>query len=293
MELLIGTSLTAAFIVGVAALFAPCCITVLLPSYFGSIFQERRKVFLMTSVFSLGIFTVFLPIGLGASFLGQVFSRYHSPIFFTAGTFFLLLGIILLLGKKFSMPFNVQHSIKKYTIPSVFVLGIFSGIATTCCAPVLAGVLALSVLPGSMFWGVLYTLSYVLGMVTPLFLIAFFLDQADVTDKFMTAMGEKIISIGGKKISFMLADIISGITFLVMGILTIAWAWTGKLAVHAEYQVNINIYLAKLQKIILGYLGGASFYVWAVFIGILFIGIITLAVRGYRGSGNRKNGEEQ
>jgi len=72
MEALVGTSLIAAFVAGVAALFAPCCITVLLPSYLGSIFREKYKIFFMTFIFFLGIATVFLPIGLGASYLAQL-----------------------------------------------------------------------------------------------------------------------------------------------------------------------------------------------------------------------------
>ena len=71
METLIIASLITAFIAGMAALFAPCCITVLLPSYLGSIFREKRKILLMTFVFFLGILTVFLPLGLGAAGLGK------------------------------------------------------------------------------------------------------------------------------------------------------------------------------------------------------------------------------
>ena len=93
MELLLSASIVAAFIAGVAALFAPCCITVLLPSYFASIFRERYKIFLMTFIFFLGILAVFLPIGLGAAALGQLFSRYHNMIFGIGGVVLVALGI--------------------------------------------------------------------------------------------------------------------------------------------------------------------------------------------------------
>jgi len=65
MDLLVSTSMVAAFIAGVAALFAPCCITVLLPSYLGSIFRERTKVFLMTFIAKGYIgFSIFYTLGL-------------------------------------------------------------------------------------------------------------------------------------------------------------------------------------------------------------------------------------
>ena len=56
METLVTTSLIAAFVAGVAALFAPCCISVLLPSYLGNIFKEKYKIYSMTFVFFFGNF---------------------------------------------------------------------------------------------------------------------------------------------------------------------------------------------------------------------------------------------
>jgi len=46
-----GVSLTASFLAGILALFAPCCITFLLPSYFGTIFKESKKVIFYTFFF--------------------------------------------------------------------------------------------------------------------------------------------------------------------------------------------------------------------------------------------------
>src|SRR3989344_3460178 len=129
MNLLISTSLIAAFFAGVAALFAPCCITVLLPTYFTSIFKQKTTIYLMTFVFFLGLLTIFLPLGLGASFLSQVFSRYHNLIFALGGIFLILLGASLLFGLSLSLPFTVHPRLKKYDYASIFVLGIFSGVA--------------------------------------------------------------------------------------------------------------------------------------------------------------------
>src|SRR3989339_670165 len=124
METLVGTSLIAAFVAGVAALFAPCCITVLLPSYLGNIFKEKYKIFFMTFIFFLGILTVFLPIGLGASFLAQLFSKYHNIIFTVGGIFLVVLGITMLLGKKFTMPFSPRGGKVNQNISSIYILGI-------------------------------------------------------------------------------------------------------------------------------------------------------------------------
>lgn len=278
MSLLVGTSLIAAFIAGLAALFAPCCITVLLPSYLGSIFRERKKVFIMTFIFFLGVLTVFLPLGLGSAAFGQLLSRYHDTIFIGGSIFLLILGLLLLLGRHFSLPFRVNPALKDHHPLSVFTLGVFSGIATTCCAPVLAGVLALSALPGSIFWGMMYTLSYVLGMVTPLFFIASFLDKSAITKKLMGVRKPISYSLGPLQISLTIGELISGLMFIAMAIVTMSLAFTGGLNVHTAYQIDINVYLTKL----LGALRGVSTllpeYVWAGIFLLLLLGLIIKTV---------------
>src|SRR3972149_7348232 len=195
----------------------------------------------MTFIFFLGILAVFLPIGLGAALLGQLFSRYHNAIFGIGGVFLIVLGAILLIGKHFSLPFRVSPSLKRHNAFSVFTLGIFSGIATTCCAPGLAGVLALAALPGAVAWGGIYTLSYVFGMVTPLFVLSLFLDKVDFTQKLNKTFKERLgCGVGGKKFSIAISEAISGITFLVMGMLIIYLALTNRLFVHSEYQLNLS-----------------------------------------------------
>src|SRR3989338_3365593 len=101
----------------------------------------------MTFVFFLGLLTAFLPLGLREAGLGKLLSKYHDPTFIICGIFLLLLGASILLGRHFSMPFSIHPKLKIMNASSVYVLGIFSGFATMCCTPVLAGVIALSVLP--------------------------------------------------------------------------------------------------------------------------------------------------
>lgn len=283
MELLLSASIIAAFIAGVAALFAPCCITVLLPAYFASIFRERYKVFLMTFIFFLGILAVFLPIGLGAAALGQLFSKYHNTIFGVGGIFLIALGFILLSGKHFSLPFRVNPSLKKHNAFSVFILGIFSGIATTCCAPVLAGVLALAALPGSIAWGGIYTLSYVFGMVAPLFLLSLFMDKTGLTQKLSKTFQKPIeYSLGGKKFSITVSEAVSGIIFLAMGTLILYLAITNKLYIHSEYQVSINIFLTKVLDSVGGFIKVVPEYVWAILLIAAVASIIKLAINQFR-----------
>ena len=289
MELLIGASLIATFIAGVAALFAPCCITVLLPSYFASIFREKYKVFLMTFIFFLGVLTIFLPIGLGAGILSQIFKQYHDIVFGLGGIFMLILGTILLLGLHPSLPFRVYPALKNHNASSVFGLGIFSGIATTCCAPVLAGVLTLSALPGNFLYGGIFTLSYVLGMVAPLFILSLLMDKSNLTKKITSAFQKSIVyPLFRKKVRITISELISGAVFLFMGVLIIILDLLGKLYMHDEYQVSMNIFIINLTGKVNNFIKFIPNYAWAVIFVIIAALIVKILISYFR---KEKHGE--
>lgn len=281
METLVGTSLIAAFVAGVAALFAPCCITVLLPSYLGNIFREKYKIFFMTFVFFLGVATVFLPIGLGASALAQAFSKYHNIIFSVGGIFLLILGITMLLGKKFSTPTSVRDGMKKH-VSSIYVLGIFSAIATTCCAPVLAGVLTLSVASGTIAWGALYTLAYVIGMTLPLFIIAATLDKFNLTQKFTGIKKTIAMRIGGFSWQITISELISGLVFLLMGGYITYLAFSNKLFTHSSFQLEMNLWNAKFLGAINGFTSLIPEYIWAFLLIAIVVSLSYLFIKQYK-----------
>jgi len=278
MSAFILASLITSFIAGVAALFAPCCVSVLLPAYLGSIFRERYKVVAMTFIFFLGVLTVFLPIGLGFAYLAQFFKDYHGEVYFIGGSFLAVLGAMILTNNGFELPFSVHPQLKKHNGGSVYLLGIFSGIATTCCAPVLAGVLALSALPGSVLWGGLYTVVYVLGMVTPLFFIAIIADKAKITKKMMLVRKPIMYPLLGKQVSITWAQLMSGGIFLIMGLYTVYISFVGPGMATSDYQISMNIYFAKLLKAIIPVITPIANYIWFG-IGVVVVGVIYCAVK--------------
>lgn len=266
MNLFVSTSIVSAFIAGVAALFAPCCISVLLPSYLGSIFRERRRVFLMTFVFFLGILTIFLPLGLGSAAFGQFLNRYHRALFAVGGALLLGMGATQLLGWRFSLPFHVNPQLKNPRVASVFTLGIFSGLATTCCAPVLAGVLALAALPGSVFLGLVYTLSYVLGMVTPLFILSLVLDRSQATSRIMLFRRPVTLRLLGRSVQRTPAELLSGVVFVAMGSFILWQVLTDRLSTHSAFQLSVNVWLSKVLRNIQGAVAVLPEFVWAAIV---------------------------
>lgn len=278
MELLVSASFIASFFAGVAALFAPCCVTVLLPTYLASIFKQKTTIFLMTFIYFLGLLAVFLPIGLGVSFISHIFADYHGLIFGLGGGFLIILGLTLTLGFQFSLPILVHPHLKSHGLGSVFILGVFSGIATTCCAPVLAGVLALAAIPGSIFLGGAYTLSYVLGMVTPLLLLSMVLDKTKITEKLFIFRKTVSYKIFNKKINLTLSNLFSGVMFLFLGTMILYLAATSNLISHASYQIEINIFLTKVIKNISVYTRFIPEYIWALIFFLLFALITVTAI---------------
>jgi len=289
MNLLISTSLITAFLAGSAALFAPCCVGVLLPSYLASVFKTKSKIFLMTFVYFLGLLVVFLPLGLGVAGLSQTFSQYHSLIFTAGGAFMLFLGLMLLAGRSFMLPFSPHPKLARYDAGSIFVLGIFSGIATTCCAPVLAGVLALSALPGSWMLGTTYSLAYVLGMVTPLFIMAGFIDRTKATKRFLTLRRTISYRLIGTKVSLSLSNLIAGLMYVAIGIFILAFARRSQESLGSLYQLNVNIMLAKISQSVSSITRIVPEVVWA---GLVLLIVGWMAWTAYKQAMRDHNDED-
>lgn len=293
MGIVIAASLITAFLAGTAALFAPCCIGVLLPSYLASVFKTRTKVFLMTFVYYLGLLTVFLPLGLGFASLGIVISHYHSTLFSVGGLFLVALGVSMLLGKSYMLPMKVRPALKKHDFGSLYILGIFSGIATSCCAPVLAGVMALSVIPGSAWLGSFYALAFVTGMVVPLFILALFIDKTKVLNRFASLRRNVHYRLFSRQITLSLSHLLAGILYLVVGVFILVFERARPEAFGAGYQVQLNLLVAHITQDIQQVTRGVPEFVWAVVFGGIFIVISIAAYRQAKLSGSDIDKEDK
>nr|MBI5455788.1 hypothetical protein [Candidatus Levybacteria bacterium] len=228
-NVLFQTSLIAAFIAGVVALFAPCCISFLLPAYLGSVFKEKSKVLLMTLVFGLGIFVVMMPAVLGVATISKALFVYHDDIYFAGGFVMLIMAAITFLGIKFPMPALPGREAGKHDPVSIFILGIFSGITSACCAPVLIGILTLTFLSSNFIGALSIGATYVLGMVFPLLVISIFLGGK--TDKFLI-LKKPVLSFKflGKERTVIVSNLIASLIFALTGILILYLKAIGKLS---------------------------------------------------------------
>jgi cytochrome c-type biogenesis protein len=80
-ELLTTGSVLAAFFAGGVALFAPCCIVFLAPSYMAVAVKNRRwRLLPLTFVFAAGLAMVLVPITLGMSLVASAIANYHASL---------------------------------------------------------------------------------------------------------------------------------------------------------------------------------------------------------------------
>ncbi len=231
-----GISLTGSFLAGVLALFAPCCITFLLPAYLGTIFKKTEKVLFYTIIFALGLATILLPVALGFKYLVSFFDRYHQNFYYLGSLLLVFLGVMTLLEIK--MPFSVGLSQKpkeKIDLLSVYTLGIISGFSSSCCAPVLFAAITLTSLSPTMLQAVFVAFAYVFGIVFPLFLLSFVYNQ--VSNQALGNAKQKI---------YKLLKILAAVVFIGSGAAIALLNYQGKIVMGAQadnnYLLRIVIY---------------------------------------------------
>lgn len=241
-EAFLLASVIVSFLAGIVALAMPCCFSVLLPSYFASCFKRRTAIFRMTLVFALGVAAILLPIALGATAISIYVGLNHSLLFVIGGFFMLFLGIASLLGIQLIPMMNPNVDLQRTSVPSVFALGAFSGVASSCCAPVLAGILVLTALTTSLFGATLVGMAYVIGMVFPLLVVSMFMDKSGSVQKIL--QGRMIeTGLGTVHSSKLLATAI----FLSMGTVTVLLGITDTMLATPGSEF-FNIYEAIIQK---------------------------------------------
>lgn len=275
MNLLTTISLITAFAGGMVALFAPCCITFLLPSYLANVFHERKNILGLTLLFGLGIATVLVPTALGIRAVGQVFKEFHTQTYLIGAAFMIILGLMELTGKKITIPmFNLTIDLNTHKSPwAVYVLGVFSGITSSCCTPVLAGILTLSFLSPTFLWAGLAGVAYVAGMVVPLVILALLLDRVD-WQKMMKIKGKTVRLFGKPRL---LTDVIAGFLFIAVGIIFGSLALSGNISMGTQKPIEATLGLGTMSIVRSLRSFPGSEYLFAV---LLIIFIIFLIKKG-------------
>lgn len=284
--LLFSTTVLAAFVGGILALVAPCCISVMLPAYFASTFRRRTQIVAMTLVFAAGVATVILPIALGATAISRLLLGQHAWVFGIGGLLMVAAGVAMLAGKSFSLPMIGGRASNDGSLRSVYGLGVFSGAASACCAPVLVGVAALAGASASFPAAVVIGVAYVFGMVAPLAVIAVVWDRRDWGSTSLLRNRQITIPLTRGRRVLPLTTAVSGLLMILMGVLTAALALSGQGMATSDWQVRIA---AELQHVSSGVLSALSWLPgWAG--TVIVLGALALLMR--TGLRQRRHGTE-
>lgn len=183
------------FLEGVLSFFSPCVIP-LIPVYMsflagnakqinesGMVVYNRKKVFLHTLFFVLGISFAFFILGMTFSTLGQFFNQNKNLFTRISGIFIFMMGLFQLglFDLKFlqsEKKFHLNLQDKEVNPLLAFILGFtFSFAWTPCIGPMLSSVLVLASSAKNTGTGNVLVFIYTLGFVIPFLCLGLFTSQ--------------------------------------------------------------------------------------------------------------------
>lgn len=138
----------------------------------------QRRLVLSAVFFALGVTSIFVLLGMGATALGQAFRAWMGPLTYVAA------GILILFGLHFlgilRIPFlyreaRIESSAEPSTVVGAYLMGLAFGFGwTPCVGPALAAILMVASGMGEVWRGGLLLLVYGLAMTFPFVIAAVF-----------------------------------------------------------------------------------------------------------------------
>lgn len=280
-ELLFGGTLLAAFLGGLVALLAPCCVSVMLPAYLATGFRRRSGILAATLIFALGVATVIVPIGLGATALVALFSGQHTLVFSIAATAMLAGGVAMLAGWKPRLPMPAGRAPTGQGFASVYGLGVFSGVASSCCAPVLAGVAVLSGATASFPAALAVAFTYVAGMVAPLAVLSLLWDHKNWSARKWLQGRQVTLRLGGIRRTTAFGSAASAFLLIAMSVLTYIQAALGPGMASDGWLVQIAADLQHTASVVTAALSWLPGWVFAAALILATVFIVRQARRHF------------
>lgn len=228
---MIEISFAAAFIGGVLSLLSPCS-ALLLPAFFAYAFQSRSQLTARTILFYLGLATIFVPLGMGASLASALFVDHRDTMIIVAGALLVGFGMLELAGRSLSFIKQGGGADDTTSIFGTYSLGMVYGFGGFCSGPILGSVLTVAATDDNVLRGGGMLAVYALGSTVPLFILALFWDKLGIG-------GRKIIRGFGVEIGPLTihsTNLIAGLMFVALGISFIALGGTNALeGIYADW----------------------------------------------------------
>lgn len=189
---MLDISLAGAAFAGLLSFFTPCILP-MVPFYLcymagismseltgeGKISSGAQKRLVVSSIaFALGVTTIFILLGLGATALGSTFARHKETLSYFGAAILLVFGLHFLGVMK--IPFlyreaRLESRAEPSSIIGAYLMGLAFGFGwTPCVGPALASILMIASGMGDLWRGALLLAVYGLAMTTPFVIAALF-----------------------------------------------------------------------------------------------------------------------
>lgn len=207
------------------------CSALLLPAFFAYAFQSGRELTVRTGLFYLGLATIFVPLGMGASLATFLFLDHRDTMIIVAGGLLIAFGIAELAGRSFSFGSRGgQDAATSRSLFGTYTLGLVYGFGGFCSGPILGAVLTVAAASGSVFKGGGLLATYALGTTIPLFFLAMLWDRVGMGKRrWVRGWGVKF-----GPINIHSTQAIAGFVFIILGVSFILLQGTAGLSGYYE-----------------------------------------------------------
>lgn len=138
----------------------------------------QRRLVISAVMFALGVSTIFVLLGLGATAIGQAFGQYLEPLSYVAAAILFVFGLHFLGIWKIGFLYReakIESTAEPTTVLGAYIMGLAFGFGwTPCVGPALASILMIASGMGDIWRGGLLLLVYGLGMTAPFVIAALF-----------------------------------------------------------------------------------------------------------------------
>ena len=138
----------------------------------------QRRLVLSSVFFALGVTTIFVLLGMGATAVGRAFADWMQPLSYVAAAVLLVFGLHFLGVIRVPILYRearIESKTEPTTVIGAYVMGLAFGFGwTPCVGPALASILMIASGMGDIVQGGLLLLVYGLGMTAPFVVAALF-----------------------------------------------------------------------------------------------------------------------
>ncbi len=263
---MVNVSYLVSFLGGVLSLLSPCS-ALLLPAFFAYAFGGGGELVKKTGVFYLGLAATLVPLGMGISAVSALFYGQRGLLITVSGVLLIAFGVLQLFGLGFTVGplVRLRSKVRGDSAGAVFALGAVYGFAGFCSGPILGAVLTVAAASDGVLRGASLLAVYAAGMAAPLFLMALLWDRLDLGRRRWLRGRE----VGIGKLRFHTTNLISGIMFIVLGVVFIVYQGTSALSGLYESNGATNVAFAVEQWTEEIAQGVPAVVVLAVIIGLL------------------------